>query len=88
MRKNNNQIDFPDGYVYESPDGGETIYARQVGSNERHVHYESEKVKSLRESLLEDKMWGKIRRLAKTNVPLADAVDKVIMIYNLVKDRK
>ena len=81
-------IDYPDGFVYESPDGGETIYARQVGSNERHLHYESEEVKSLRESLQEDEMWGEIRRLAKTNVPLADAVDKMIMIYDLVKDRK
>ena len=81
-------INLPDNFVYESPDGGETIYARQIGSTERHLHYESEKVKSLHESLLEDKMWGDIRRLAKTNVPLADAVDKVIMIYNLVKDRK
>jgi hypothetical protein len=81
-------INFPDGFVYESPDGGETIYARQVGSDERRLHYESEKVKSLHERLQEEKMWGEIRRLAKTNVPLADAVDKVIMIYNLVKDRK
>ena len=81
-------IDYPDGFVYESPDGGETIYARQVGSDQRQLHYESENVKSLREQMSEDKMWGEIRRLAKTNVPLADAVDKVIMIYNLVKDRK
>jgi len=33
----------------------------------------------------EDKMWGEIRRLARTNPTLQDAVDRVIMIYKLIK---
>ena len=33
----------------------------------------------------EDKMWGDIRRLAKTNPALQDAVERVIMIYKLIK---
>jgi len=47
-----------------------------------------EMMKSLHDSLMESKMWGEIHRLAKTNPALKDAVDKVIMIYHLVKDRK
>jgi hypothetical protein len=33
----------------------------------------------------ENKMWGEIRRTAKTNPTLQDALDRVIMIYNLSK---
>jgi len=76
-----------DGYVYESPDGGDTIYRRLPGERERELYYESPKVKSLHEKIIEDKMWGEIRRLSKTNPALKDAVDKVITVYNLVKDR-
>jgi hypothetical protein len=74
--------------IYESPDGGKTVYSRKAGSTVRELYSESEEVKSLHEQLLEDKMWGEIRRLAKTNTALKDAVDKVITVYHLVKDRK
>jgi len=30
-------------------------------------------------------MWGEIRRLAKTNPTLQDALERVIMIYKLTK---
>ena len=36
----------------------------------------------------EDKMWGDIRHLARTNPALQDAVDRVIMIYKLIKVNK
>jgi hypothetical protein len=74
--------------IYESPDGGKTVYSRTPGSSIRELHSESDEVKSLHEQLLEDKMWGDIRRLAKTNTTLKDAVDKVITVYHLIKDRK
>jgi hypothetical protein len=71
--------------IYESPDKGETVYSRKIGTTERTLVSESSKAKSMREQLIEDKMWGEIRRLAKTNPTLKDAVDKVIMVYHLVK---
>jgi len=33
----------------------------------------------------EDKMWGEIRRTAKTNPTLQDALERAIMIYQLSK---
>jgi len=36
----------------------------------------------------ENKMWGEIRRMARTNPALQDAVDRVIMIYRLSKVNK
>ena len=43
--------------IYESPDGGKTVYSRTPGSPIRELHSESDEVKSLHEQLLEDKMW-------------------------------
>ena len=39
------------------------------------------------DQLREDKMWGEIRREAKTNVTLQKALDRAIMIYKLSKEK-
>ena len=39
----------------------------------------------LREHILENKMWGEIRREARTNPTLQDALERAIMIYKLTK---
>ena len=39
----------------------------------------------LREHLMEDKMWGEIRRMARTSPALQDALERAIMIYKLNK---
>ena len=39
----------------------------------------------LHEHLQEDKMWGEIRRMAKTSPALQDALERAIMIYKLIK---
>jgi hypothetical protein len=36
--------------------------------------------------VLEDKLWGEIRREAKTNKTLQDALERAIIIYQLSKD--
>jgi len=41
----------------------------------------------LRNHILEDKLWGEIRREAKTNITLQKALDRAIMIYRLSKDK-
>lgn len=39
----------------------------------------------LHDHMKEDQLWGQIRRAAKTNPTLQDAMDRVIMIYRLSK---
>ena len=39
----------------------------------------------LRDHIMEDQMWGEIRRMAKTNTTLQEALERVIMIYQLIK---
>ena len=78
-------------YIYERVD--DVVYAREFGAsaNERFVvgHGWSpgdlRTGRSMRDQLLEDKMWDNIRELAKTNITLQSELDRVIMLYNLLK---
>jgi len=72
--------------IYESPDGGETIYVREPGSSQRQLHSQSPLAISLHEQLAEDKLWGEIRRTAKTNTTLQAELDRVIMLYHLINE--
>lgn len=74
--------------IFESPDKGETVYKRETGSLNRELVSISEKKKSLHEQMMEDQLWGQIRRKAKTNVALRDILNQAIMVYNLIKDEK
>ena len=71
--------------IYESPDGGETVYVREFGGTQRQLHVESPRAVSLREQIEEDKLWGEIRRKAKTNPTLQRALEEAILIYTLSK---
>ena len=83
-------------YIYER--NGEEIYAREFGEKDRTLigyKYEMENKpdprtndgRPLHEHIMEDKMWGEIRRMAKTNITLQKALDRAIMIYRLSKDK-
>ena len=39
----------------------------------------------LHDHIMEDKLWGEIRRAARTNPTLQDALERAIMIYQLSK---
>jgi len=39
----------------------------------------------LLDHIMEDRMWGEIRRMAKNNLTLQEALERVIMIYQLIK---
>jgi len=73
--------------IYESPDGGETIYVRRSGEspNMRQLHSESEVAKALHKKVRDDELWTNIRKAAVNNPTLQRALDEAIMIYNLSK---
>jgi hypothetical protein len=71
--------------IYESPDGGETVYARYSGEAERWMVGQSANAKSRIDGLREDKLWGEIRRAAKTNPALQETLERAIIIYELSK---
>ena len=72
-------------YIYESPDGGETVYAREFGQTKKVMIGQSVKARTVREMVLEDELWANIRKAAKTDPTLQDALNQAIMIYQLTK---
>jgi hypothetical protein len=77
--------------VFESPDGGNTVYSRELGSYKRELLQEydprTHDGRPLHDLLMEDKLWGNIRRAAETNPTLQDVLDHAIMIYHLTKTK-
>ncbi len=77
--------------IFESPDGGNTVYSRESGSAKRELiktyDLRTRDGRPLHEHLLEDKLWGNIRRAAKANPALQDALERAIMIYHLTKTK-
>jgi hypothetical protein len=71
--------------IYESPDGGETVYVREFGGEQRELHSQSPRAFDLHEKIKEDQLWGNIRRAAKTNPTLQRALDEAVLIYTLSK---
>ena len=69
-------------YVYESPDGGLTTYAREVGTNERVMIGQSWQAREL----VEQRMWAEIYQHRNQNTALQRAVEECIIIYKLSED--
>ena len=70
-----------DEYIYESPDGGETIYRRKLNSLKRELVDISEKAQ-LDKDVTD---WHEILEAAKDNIVLQNAIERVKMLYHLTK---
>ena len=76
-------------YIYERD--GDTVFRREFGSSDREVvgyDYRTNDGRPLHDHIMEDKMWGEIRRMAKSNPSLQSELDRVIMLYLLLKEEK
>jgi hypothetical protein len=87
-----------DGIVYAREFGAEPSTRQVVGyeSGREYDPVSGHKIdydkrtpdgRPLHEHLMEDKMWGEIRRTARTNPTLQDELNRVIMIYKLTKTK-
>jgi hypothetical protein len=79
-------------YIYDRDKG--SVYAREIGadpSTRKEIGYNYDSRTSdgrpLHDHIMDSKLWGEIRREAKTNPTLQSALDRVIMIYRLSKDK-
>lgn len=75
-------IDSNETVVYESPDGGHTLYSRRLGHAERTLVYQSHTV-NLRNRW---QTWGEILKAAQDNPTLEDAIQKAEMLYVIIKE--
>ena len=67
--------------IYESPDGGKTVYSRKSGSSDRTM---------IKEDTSQNYMtkwyeWKEILKLAETEPSLANAINKAEMLYVILK---
>jgi hypothetical protein len=67
--------------IYESPDGGKTVYSRKSGSSDRTMIKED----PAKHYIARWYEWREILKLSETEPSLHDAIDKAEMIYKLVK---
>jgi hypothetical protein len=79
--------------IYERD--GDTVYQREAGADpatrsEVGWDYDPRTAtgRPLREEIQESKLWGDIRRAARTNPALQDILDHAIMVYHLTRTDK
>ena len=66
--------------IFESPDGGQTIYQRNSGSGLRELVTEKNK------TLISFQQWQDIIKLSKTNLAIKESLDQLIVLYELSKE--
>ena len=67
--------------IYESPDGGKTVYSRKSGSSDRTMIKED----TTQNYITKWYQWKEILKLAETEPSLANAINKAEMLYVLLK---
>lgn len=67
--------------IYESPDGGKTVYSRKSGSLDRTLIKEDPE----KHYIAKWYEWRDILKMAESNPTLADAIQRVEVIYALIK---
>ena len=67
--------------IYESPDGGKTVYSRKSGSSERTMIKED----TSQHYITKWYEWKEILKLAETEPSLANAISKAEMLYVILK---
>lgn len=75
-------------YIYESPDGGGSVYARDSNTNERRlVGYSFDALEKKRKEE-QIALWQDILKESENHEALKKALDHAILLYKLVKEDK
>ena len=68
--------------IFESPDGGKTVYSRKSGESDRTLIKEDPEAKYRQRWL----MWRDILEASRDNKALAEQIEKVEMLWHLIKN--
>jgi hypothetical protein len=69
--------------IFESPDGGKTIYSRHNGSPMRQLHSVSSDIESEMDRVEREADWMAILKASERSPALQEAIDRAIVIYQL-----
>jgi len=69
--------------IYESPDGGRTVYARRPGSSQRQLHSQDPGHQLELAELEEQKRWVDIFQARRNNKELNQLCEQVEILYEL-----
>lgn len=67
--------------IYESPDGGHTVYQRDFNSTTKELIYEDDWAKRQKSKI----EWMHIFEMADSNPTLKKAVEQIFILYRLIK---
>ena len=71
--------------IYESPDGGRTVYARKSGQRDRELYSVDPELKEELEELRQQERWQHILAERKTNLAINELCEQIEIIYELSK---
>jgi hypothetical protein len=74
--------------IYESPDGGRTVYARRSGSSVRQLHSQDPSLQIELKELEQEKRWVDIFSARKQNPELDRLCEQVEILYELGRTNK
>jgi hypothetical protein len=69
--------------VFESPDGGRTVYARKPGSTHRELHWQDPNLQRELAELEQQKRWVDIFSARRDNAELDHLCEQVEIMYEL-----
>lgn len=72
-------------YIYESPNGGETVYRRMVGNSTRELYSVSEQQQQIEQQLRREELWQSILDCADYD-PVLDDMLKQVETYHTLKN--
>jgi hypothetical protein len=71
--------------IFESPDGGHTVYVRQMGSSHRQLHSMSAQKQAQLQQQKQWDLWQDILAKSKQDSELKDMLDR-IEVYHALKN--
>jgi hypothetical protein len=74
--------------VFESPDGGRTVYARQPGESTRKLYSQDPALQQELKDLENSKRWVEILQARKDNPELNHLCEQVEIFYELGRNSK
>jgi hypothetical protein len=74
--------------IFESPDGGRTVYARRPGTTTRELHWQDPKLQMELKELEREKRWVDIFGARKNDPELDRLCEQIEILYELSKEQQ